>query len=31
MAYGYLATMRTTAGNRDKVVHILLSGVGGLW
>jgi len=30
VAYGYLATMRTTAGNRDKVVGILLSGVDGL-
>lgn len=30
MAYGYLATMRTTAGNRDDVVQILLSGTDGL-
>jgi quinol monooxygenase YgiN len=28
--YGYLATMRTTAGHRDDVVKILLSGVDGL-
>ncbi|MFI5937032.1 putative quinol monooxygenase [Actinoplanes sp. NPDC051494] len=28
--YGYVGTMRTTAGNRDKVVSILLSGVEGL-
>jgi quinol monooxygenase YgiN len=28
--YGYLATMRTTAGHRDDVVAILLSGVDGL-
>ena len=30
MSYGYLATMRTTAGHRDDVVKILLSGVDGL-
>lgn len=30
MAYGYLATMRTTPGNRDKVVQIMLDGVSGL-
>ena len=30
MANGNLATMRTTAGNRDEVVQILLSGVTGL-
>ncbi|MGW4942598.1 putative quinol monooxygenase [Actinoplanes sp. NPDC004185] len=30
MPYGYLATMRTTAGHRDDVVKILLSGVDGL-
>jgi quinol monooxygenase YgiN len=29
VAYGYLATMRTTAGNRDDVVQILLSGTDG--
>jgi quinol monooxygenase YgiN len=30
MAYGYLATMRTKAGQRDEVVQILLGGVAGL-
>jgi quinol monooxygenase YgiN len=30
VSYGYLATMRTTAGHRDDVVKILLSGVDGL-
>ncbi|MGA5302094.1 putative quinol monooxygenase [Nucisporomicrobium flavum] len=30
MAYGYLATMRATPGNRDEVVHILLGGADGL-
>ena len=30
MSYGYLATMRTTAGHRDDVVQILLGGVDGL-
>jgi quinol monooxygenase YgiN len=30
MAYGYTGTMRATAGHRDDVVKILLSGVEGL-
>ncbi len=30
MAYGYLATMRTTAGNRDDVVQILVGGADAL-
>ena len=30
MAYGYVATMRTTAGNRDEVVGLLVSGATGL-
>ena len=30
MAYGYLATMRATPGNRDEVVKILLGGADGL-
>ena len=30
MAYGYFGTMRTTPGNRDEVVSILLGAVEGL-
>jgi quinol monooxygenase YgiN len=30
VAYGYLATMRTTTGNRDEVVRILVGGADGL-
>jgi quinol monooxygenase YgiN len=30
MAYGYIGTMKTTAGHRDDVVAILLRGVDGL-
>jgi quinol monooxygenase YgiN len=30
MAYGYFGTMRTTPGNRDEVVKILLGAVEGL-
>ena len=30
MAYGYFGTMRTTPGNRDEVVAILLGSVGDL-
>jgi quinol monooxygenase YgiN len=30
MAYGYIGSMKTTAGHRDDVVEILLRGVDGL-
>ena len=30
MAYGYFGTMRTTPGDRDKVVEILVAAVDGL-
>jgi len=30
MAYGYIGSMKATAGHRDDVISILLSGVDGL-